>query len=234
MVEVWCLEELVNPAESSSSSAEKARVLPGAINYGPLPSLVIAFGTAGSREHLDVNGSVVIGSRIFIHDPSADATDRTGLWLPPKHDEIIDSDFPGGTLSRLIDDCRYEAEARFLTCPVRPAAPPLIIASEALVSLGVVNILNPQDYVWADAETVDAFIRKNNRIGQIGSIETTHGVIRSASRAPFIYVSGIPNGAAMFDYELRPRVYSQSFVASHNAAIAIAWLLPHLISTLND
>src|SRR5688500_9809903 len=45
-VEIWCLDELMNPAESSSSSSEKARVLPRAMEYAAPPDLVIAFGTA--------------------------------------------------------------------------------------------------------------------------------------------------------------------------------------------
>lgn len=231
LVEVWCLEELVNPAESSSSSFEKVRVLPGAIDYGPPPSLVIAFGTAGSRSDLHINGSVIIGSKVFIHDPLARFDDRRGLWTPPNADEIIDSNIPPDLLDKLDEQQLYAAEARFLDCPVRPGDPALIIASDALVALGVVNIVKPTDYVWADEQTVSVFVRDHSA-GQIGSIDTTHGVIRCASQAPFIYVSAIPNSAGLFDHEVRSKFYSQTFVAAHNAALALAWLLPTLVMRL--
>jgi len=227
VVEVWCIEELVNPSESSSSSAEKARVLPGAINYGPPPDIVIAFGTAGSHSSLCVNGSVIVGTKTFIHDALENVSDKTRLWTPPHKNQIIDSDLQSGLLGSLDEQFRHIAEARFLTCPVQPANPPLMVVSESLVSLGVVNVLNPNDYVWADEKAVKAFIAAH-ALGQIGSIETTHGVIRSASNAPFLYVSGIANAMALFDYQVRSRFYSQAFVASHNAAVAVAWLIPEL------
>lgn len=62
-LEVWCIEELMNPAQSSSATSEKARVLPRAFGAGKPPDLVLAFGTAGSREGVAANGSVVIGRR---------------------------------------------------------------------------------------------------------------------------------------------------------------------------
>lgn len=231
LVEVWCLEELVNPAESSSSSFEKVRVLPGAINYGAPPNLVIAFGTAGSRSDLHINGSVIIGRKVFIHDPLAKVNDRSDLWSPPNADEIIDSDIPPDLLNKLDEQQLFAAEARFLDCPVRPADAAVIIASDALVALGVVNILKPTDYVWADEEAVSMFLRDHSA-GQIGSVDTTHGVIRCASRAPFMYVSAIPNSAGLFDYEVRSKFYSQTFVAAHNAALALAWLLPTFVMRL--
>ncbi len=227
-VELWCLEELMNPAVSSSSSLEKARVLPGAFAYGEPPALVIAFGTAGSREGVCVNGSVVIGRRVFIHDPMAGQTGRTDLWKVPCPDQLIESPFPAGKLVNFDEQARYAAEARFLKCPVTPAEPPLACVGNGFTSLGVVNIKNYDDYVWADSEAIAAF--KDAKTGtQIGSVETTHGIIRSASEAPFLYVSGITDTEGLFDYQVAPRVYAQNFVAAHNAAIALAWLLPSMV-----
>lgn len=239
-VEVWCLEELMNPAENSSSSLEKARVLAGAINYGTAPDLVIAFGTAGSREGAYINGSVVIGRRVFIHDPRASAPNRTGMWTPPQADQLIDSVYPAPSLLRLDEQARYAAEARFIPCPVAPAAPPLIMLGNGFASLGVVNITNYDEYVWADREAEDSFrsvvgkaFKAAEPVAQIGSIETTHGIIRSASKAPFLFVSGITDTEGLFDYQVTPRVYAQNTVAAHNAGVALVWLLPSLIATLS-
>lgn len=230
-IEVWCLEELMNPAESSSSSLEKARVLPNAIAYGAAPDLVIAFGTAGSRNGAQINGSVVMGRQVFTHDPKATWDDRTGLWTPPDADKLIDSAFPSQSLLKLDEQFRYAAEARFLKSPVTPADPPLSFVGNGLASLGVVNITNYDDYVWADAQAVEVF-QANVPAAQIGSIETTHGVIRSASQTPFIFVSGITDTEGLFDYQVTPRVYAQNFVAAHNAAVALSWLLPTLVTVL--
>jgi hypothetical protein len=70
---------------------EKARVLPGALSYETTPDLVVAFGTAGSREGVGANGSVVVGRRVFIHDPQAGTPNRAGMWTPPQPDQLIDS-----------------------------------------------------------------------------------------------------------------------------------------------
>jgi hypothetical protein len=230
-VELWCLEELMNAAESSSSSLEKARVLSGALSYGPTPDLVIAFGTAGSREGVSANGSVVVGRRVFIHDPRAGAPDRTGMWTPPQPDQLVESTLPARVLAQLDEQSRYAAETRFLDCPVAPADPPTVLVGNGFASLGVVNITNYDDYVWADSQAVDAF-NAAGLAAQIGSIETTHGVIRSASQAPFLFVSGITDTEGLFDYQVTPRVYAQNTAAAHNAGVAISWLLPSLVAAI--
>jgi hypothetical protein len=97
--------------------------------------------------------------------------------------------------------------------------------------LGVVNITNYDDYVWADARAVEAF-KVAASAAQIGSIETTHGVIRSVSPAPFLFVSGITDTEGLFDYQVTPRVYAQNFVAAHNAGLALSWLLPTLVAAI--
>lgn len=238
-VELWCLEELMNPAENSSSSLEKARVLAGAINYEAAPDMVIAFGTAGSREGVHANGSVVIGRRVFIHDPHASAPDRKGMWTPPQPDRLIDSKYPRESFVKLDEQARFAAEGRFIPCPVTPANPPLVMLGNGFASLGVVNVTNYDEYIWADKEAEDSFqsvigaeFKAGKPVAQIGSIETTHGIIRSASEAAFLFVSGITDTEGLFDYQVTPRVYAQNTVAAHNAGVAIAWLLPSLIATL--
>jgi hypothetical protein len=230
-VEVWCLEELMNPQENPSSSLEKSRVLPGAFEYGPPPALVVAFGTAGSREGVRANGCAVVGTRTFVHDPKAKAADRTKMWTPPHPDTLEESTLPQGALGKLDEQARYAAEARMLRCPVAPADPPLTLLGNGFASLGGVNITNYDDYAWADREAAAAFAA-SGAAAQIGSIETTHGIIRAASDAPFVFVSGITDMEGLFDYEVTPRVYAQNFVAAHNAGVAIAWLLPSLVTVI--
>lgn len=223
-VDVWCLEELMNPYESSSSSAEKARVLTPALASRTNPDLVVAFGTAGSRPGVSANGCVVIGGRVFVHDPFASQPDRTGMWTPPNPNVVIPSTFT--RWSKINPEARYSAEARFIPTPIAPATPPVIAMGNGFISLGVVNVLNYDQYVWADEQAVSAIKATEIRDGQIGSVETTHGVIRAAHSAPFIYVSGIVDMEGVFDYHVMPRVYSQNMAGAHNAAVATSFLLP--------
>lgn len=226
-VEVWCVEDLMNPSVSGSSSAEKARVLPRALSYRPeAAALVVAFGTASTPEEAANVGGVAVGSSAFIHDPDTDVKDR---WKPPRPDALIPSvGLPGGLFHVLENEARAPAEARFLAPPLAAARPPVLLAGSAFVALGNVNITNYADYGWADPELLAIFTKEVGGRVRVGSLETTHGVIREASDAPFLFVSGLANEIGRFDYQVAPRVYAQNFVAAHNAGVAVGWLLPHL------
>lgn len=231
-VEVWCLEELMNPAENPSSAAEKARVLPAAIASGTKPDLVVAFGTAGSRGGLHINGCVVVGRRVYIHDAYKAAADRTGMWTPSREDTVIGSDLPVSVMRGISSESRHSAETRFLQPPVAPADPLRVLAGDGFISVGHVNCINYDEYAWSPVRAVESFNQNASRQGEIGSVESTHGIIRLVSEAPFLYVSGIAATVGLFNYHVTPRVYAQNTVAAHNAAIALAWFLPDVIAAL--
>jgi hypothetical protein len=233
-VEVWCLEELMNPAVNPSSTAEKARVLPTAIAFGTTPDLVIAFGTAGSRQNLHINGCVVVGRRVYVHDVYEAEVGRKGMWTPPKANMVIESDLPAGAIQGISSESKHSAEARFLQPPVAPANPLLIMAGNGFISLGHVNTVNYDDFSWSPLRSVESFNDNASGLGEIGSVETTHGLIRMISDAPFLYVSGIAATVGLFNTQVTPRVYTQNTVAAHNAAIALAWLLPDVIEALPE
>ena len=233
-VEVWCLEELMNPAENPSSAAEKARVLPAAIASGTTPDLVIAFGTAGSRPGLHINGCVVVGRRVYIHDAYNGVADRTGLWTPSKEDLVIESDLPVGVIQGISSESKHSAETRFLPPPIAPANPLLVMAGDGFISVGHVNCINYDEYAWSPMRAVESFNDNASGSGEIGSVESTHGLIRLVSEAPFLYVSGIADPVGLFNLQVTPRVYAQNTVAAHNAAIALAWLLPDVIAALPE
>lgn len=64
------------------------------------------------------------------------------------------------------------------------------------------------------------------------SNETTHGLIRLQSDAPFLFISGITDTLGSFNAEVAPRPYSQNFAAAHNAGVVAAWLLPRIVEYL--
>ena len=232
LVEIWCLEELMNPAENPSSAAEKARVLPNAIMYGPTPDLVVAFGTAGSRQDLRINGCVVVGCKVYIHDAYKSVADRTGMWTPPEADKVIEPALSAHVISGISSMSKHSAEARFLTPPIAPAEPLLLLAGNGLIAVGHVNCTNYDEYAWSPVQAVESFTDNASSMGEIGSIESTHGLIRSVSEAPFLFVSGIAATVGSFNFHVTPKVYAQNTVAAHNAAIALAWLLPDVIAAL--
>jgi hypothetical protein len=220
-IEIWCLQDLMNPKVSSSSAVEKWRVLPKIINYRRGVDFLIAFGTAGIVNLGRCNGSVVIGSRLFINNPYGKKPD---LWDSPNLDKLLPTVLEDGFFRNLADEVRFKSETKFLRPPLEPAEPPLIMAGHGFYSVGVVNVTNYDDYIWADRNAVSAFYEKGHK-GVIGSIESTHGLIRLQTDGPFLFVSGITDEDGRFDSQVTPRVYSQNFVAAHNAGIALCYLL---------
>jgi hypothetical protein len=227
-IEIWCLQDLMNPNVSSSSTTEKWRVLPRIINYRRGIDFLIAFGTAGITDLGICNGSVVIGSRVFIHNPYINVTGddtKHDTWTNPNLDKLIvlqkelEVDFRS-----MADDVRYKAETKFVNSPLEPAKPPIILAGHGFYSMGVVNVTDYDDYIWADKSAIATF-RKKGYKGVIGSIESTHGLIRLQTEVPFLFVSGITDEDGKFDSQVTPRVYAQNFVAAHNAGIALCYLL---------
>jgi hypothetical protein len=217
----------MDPDENPSQTWEKARVLPRLFRVHPEARLVLAFGTAACPQGTGHNGSVVIGSSVFVHDPYPSPPVPAKHWTHAKLNQVIESE-GAEVLASVSRDFRSEAEKRLLTAPLGPASPPRIALGEELVSIGVVNVTNPDDYKWADPQGLEQF--KAVAPGRIAaSSETTHGVIRLASDVPYLYVSGIANALGKFAEEVVPRKYAQNFVAAHNAAVATIWLLGELV-----
>lgn len=225
-IEIWCIQDLMDPAENSSLTWEKARVLKRVVRDPKEEQIVIAFGTAANPLGSGKNGNVVIGTSVFVHDPYVTPPDPKKHWSHPLLNQLVTSS-AASVVDQLPRNFVKEAERRFLVAPNGSACPPRVHLDSALVSLGVVNVTSSADYKWTDKQAYDKF-KKVIGSGQAESLETTHGVVRLVLDMPFIYVSGIANAMGAFAEEVRPNPYSQSFVAAHNAAIALAWLIPEL------
>ena len=228
-VELWCIQDLMSPAESSSLTWEKARVLPLLVE-APSPRLVIAFGTAATPSSDGRNGSVVVGSSVFMHDPQLPLPDETKRWLHPSLEHLVAS-----TAEPLLADLPAtigsEVTSRMLRPPNGADVSLQLLAGPALVAVGVANVIKTDDYRRADPEALQQFATKVPG-GRAGSLETTHGVIRIALDRPFLYISGIANTVGQYDRDVRPNRYAQNTAASHNAAVALAWLLPLVVRQL--
>jgi hypothetical protein len=253
-IQVWCIEDWMDPGAGGSNSAEKMRVLPRFFveakkGFGGAPDVVIAFGTAGIPTNIPFNGCAVTGTRVFAHDPYAkrpkkdrsiprpDGKSET-MWSDRRLDSVLGSALPKAFFRQAPDMLRHAAEARFLRPPVHPGEPMLVLAGNGFAALSTVNVSDYDDYVWADPASLAAF-RARALQNEVGSMETTHGLIRIAAEDAldatpcFLFVSGITDSLGEFDLEVTPRVYAQNYAAGHNAGVLTAWLLPELVRQLS-
>jgi hypothetical protein len=237
--EVWCIQDLMNPAVIGkySNTLEKARVLPFIFSYGgelSPPALVIAVGTAATPVNLgSYNGSVTFGTNVFLHNPYAGDPDLSpSKWHDPEHmDRVLGSSIP----DKFFDDLSSftspitDVHDRLLQPPGLPAGDRALIADRHGVAVSSVNVVDAAQYAKTDTEALVS--AQAHGAEAIVSLETTHGVIRVQSEAPFVFISGITNRVGHFTDENLAFPYRQNFVAAHNAAISLAWVLPKLIQS---
>jgi hypothetical protein len=239
-VEIWCIEDWMNPAANKSSTNEKIKILPGLFHWGgrPDPDFVVAFGTAAFLGQTSYNGCVVVGARAFLHSAfSKDDPNPESPWdasaVVGHIKATLDAKLGFFNPKELDSSVRFQAEARFIPPPLNPARDLLLIAAHNYTALGVVNVTNYDDYTWADRAALKAF-QDTQPKNPIGSVETTHGIIRLQSAAPFIFISGIVDREDSFNMEVTPRGYAQNFVGAHNAGVAAAWLIPRIVSLVKS
>jgi hypothetical protein len=227
-IEVWCIQELLPARVSASSSEEKVKVLPGLLNAPDVAS-VVAFGTASTTSEDDNrNGSVMIGTNAFVHDPKSKNTQSH--WTPPNPDVVLASLLPAKAFASLVgaNDFIQQVQKRLLLVPNNPGSALAVFPDYDLVALSDVNITDYNDYKWADPAVVKAYSDSGNT-KPMGSLETTHGVIRSCAEAPFLFISGITDRLGHFNEDVAP---GQNLVASHNAGVAAAFIIPQLFDYL--
>jgi hypothetical protein len=239
-VEVWCIEDWMSGANHSSSKAKITQALPAIFGQGAAPDFVVAFGTASFADSTSYNGCVIAGTNAYmfnpyrnppagvVHDPSADWDDQT------KVGKLLTSTSGRAVLTGLgsSPSIPLSINSRLTPAPSYSAATPVFISAANYIALGDLNITNYDDYVWADPMALKDCLA-NNPTFPVGSVETTHGLIRSMSEAPFLFVSGITNRLGYLNEEQAPRAVAQNFAAAHNAGVALAWLLPLIAQTVN-
>lgn len=225
-VMVWCIQDFMKPNENPSSSEEKNRFLPALLSAADA-NLVIAVGTAGYLADVSYAGCVVVGGRFFVHDghPSEDENPASRM-RSEKFDKILPVTFNEEIFGLIDGDFKRKVESRFLKVPINPCVRTACLASKFYTAVGTVNVTDYSEYAWKDHETIDALRRIDKNL-PIGSMETTHGIIRINSGAPTIFVSAITDREGHFDLEVTP---GQNYVASFNAGI----VLSHLIVSLHQ
>jgi hypothetical protein len=231
--EIWCisdlLEDLPNTGQYQSSSQRKIEHLP-LIFKGNVPDLVIAVGTAGFPSNVTENGSVVVGTGIFMHDCHPNGTNASSQWNNGPFEKLLTSAITAqqfGALTKLDP----AVPNLLFVAPLNPAWKSRILMNHDYVALGAVNVTDYSEYDQTDQATIDAYAA-NYPMRNAKSLETTHGLIRAQSNAPFMFVSGITDRVGSFHDEVDPRSYAQNTVAAHNAGIVVAWMLPNIDAAL--
>jgi hypothetical protein len=218
---VWCIQDFMDPTKNSSSSEEKHRFLSTLISSAG-PDLVIAVGTAGYMADISYAGCIVIGGRFFIHDghPRDDENEKSHM-RSAEFDKLLPVTFNDEIFSLINPEFKSKVESRFLKVPTNPAVRSACLSSKYYTAIGTVNVTDYSEYVWKDSESIAAF-RKVEKRYPIGSLETTHGIIRLNSQAPTIFISAITDREGHFDLEVTP---AQNYTASFNAGIVLGQLL---------
>jgi hypothetical protein len=229
-MEIWCIDDLAN---TKGESGAKVSAMDKISNYGNAPDGVVAFGTAGYPGLTSNDGCATIGGTIFIRDASNDAAGAHGNWSWPGHmSSLIPSKTPASFFSSVAADQKtLSAISLEMIAPQNHPAGvlQLMIASDA-VGISSVNI--PANAPYCDIDTNAIVQAQAAGATNISSVETTHGVIRSKwPDAPFIYVTAIPNRVCHFPDEALG-IYGQEFPSSHNAGVALKYVIPYFVSAI--
>jgi hypothetical protein len=233
-VEVWCISDMLehfpDKGKWQSSSERKAERLPE-IFQGDPPSLVIAVGTASAGDFSSLNGSVVVGTKCFLHNSRPNGANSESNWQYDGFDIILDSDFSKEKFTDLLGPSQVELAKRFLPTPLNGAREPSVHAEYGAVALGNINVTDYREYSSTDADTLATF-RRRYPFEVLGSLETTHGLIRALGSSRFLFVSGIVDRLEHFHEDVDPMPYAQNTAGAHNAGVTVAWLLTRLQSIL--
>jgi hypothetical protein len=224
----------------SNSKVKVEQVLPAIFGTGPAPDFVVAFGTASFPDATPYNGCVVAGTNAYLFNPYRNPPagvvhDPTGDWDDAAEvGTLLTSNSGRGVFPLLSNspNTRLSIDTRLTPAPSYAATPPVFVPAANHIALSDLNITNYDDYVWADPMALKDCLAKNPAY-PVGSVETTHGLVRSMSDAPFLFLSGITNRLGYLNEEQAPHAITQNFAAAHNAGIALAWLLPLIGQLLN-
>ncbi|MBP1638749.1 MAG: hypothetical protein H6Q17_332 [Bacteroidetes bacterium] len=249
VIEIWCISDLLSNSsqDDQSSSEAKMNLIPVifAYQYKNMQydiELVIAVGTASGGPGLavnpafqsdNINGSVVIGSNVFMHngwDSDSKSNYQCNCWsqiLPSGSTAFIDTLNPA-------DLNQYDT---LLLCPPTNPSPEnqQFYINNGYVALGDVNVTDYTKYTAKDMETGDDFITHYPDNVNGVSLETTHCLIYLSAKnylqqnPPFIFISGVVDRYTKFSQDVNPKVYAQNVSGAHNAGVAVAYIISKLM-----
>jgi hypothetical protein len=251
-VEIWCISDMLskfpNKPEFQSSSQRKMEVLREIFNYSPLPvELVVAVGTASSGpfctrlqgfQQCNINGSVIVGSKIFMHDGHpASNPNPYSEWRCNYFDQLMNSSFYE---TSIMEELEADSLETALLCP--PTNPANygqhIYWRGEYVAIGDINVTDYEEYSTKDKEAGESFMAHYPGNSNGVSLETTHGLIYATAHdhfkgdPPFLFVSGVVDRFTKFKEDVNPKVYAQNVTGAHNAGVVVAQLVATVLKNL--
>jgi hypothetical protein len=227
--EIWCIGDLMvqTTVARQSSSEDKARFLPRVIGSA---DMVVSISTCSSSDNVtSLNGCVEIGTKVFMHDghPASDPN-TVSQWHVGPFDTIIDSPLNSAGFQTIFQSIPASLSSGFAPARNNPAAQLSVKPLYGNTALCSINVSNPAEYNAKDTLTMNAFKVVGDASAIPASVETTHGIVRTASTSPFIFISPIVNRFLMYGQETAANLYPQTTAACMNAGVTLAWLLTSL------
>jgi hypothetical protein len=242
LIELWCVQDIMQAKWNSSSSEGKNTDLPGVIGFrSEPPDLVIALGTAGFGSPVDNNiGCVVAGSNIFIHNFRPGGENADSKWDDPVHFEKLLTSSVDPSFFQLLDAPTIKLiESRLLKPFLNPSPVIQVLSDQNYLGLSTVNITVYKDYDTSDQIGIDQITKAGIAL-KVGSVETTHGIIRLQTEAPFVFISGITDRLNQFatdvngvDTKGNVKTEAQNYTVAFNIGIYLSYLIPLLPGFVN-
>jgi hypothetical protein len=237
-IELWCIQDIMDAKWNPSSSQGKHECLPKILAYRPeKPDIVVALGTAAlGLNGGNNNGCVVLGSNIFIHNYHPDGQNPESIWDDPAHFEKVLHSTVNPDLFQLDTNTIQAIEQRLLKPYLNPSANISVLSDKDNIGVSVVNITNYADYANSDESGLQKLADTGNTL-PVGSVETTHGVIRLLCDAPFFFISGITDRVGHFaddvngkDANGNVKTEAQNFTAAFNIGVCLSYVIPELVT----
>lgn len=239
-VELWCIQDIMDAKWNGSSSQGKNEDLHRIFDFrAEQPDLVIALGTAAFGDGtVNNNGCVVVGSNIFLHNyhPSSTNPNPQSVWDDARFEKLIQSSIPDNFFDLFSAGVKAASGCGFLRPYLNSTDKIQILAKKDYLAVSTINVTNYAEYTKADQSTIDA-ARANGVTLDIGSVETTHGIIRLQSESPFVFISGITDREGHFDEDVNGRdafgnvkTTAQNYTAAFNIGVCLANVLPDVVS----
>ncbi len=225
-IEMFCLQDYIKKDYFETNSKQKFKVLNKIFKNDF--DLTISIGT-GTSNYSDIcNGSVLIGGHTCIYNPYKNKS-KNNLILNDDCINIIKS----STIERLkIDDEKCELILNnILQCPNVGGKRKCFKVSKSIVGLSVINIINFDDYSWADFDAINVFNEYNKNLEEL-SLDTTHGLVRLVTNKEFLFINGITNRLGKYKMDFEPSFYTQGYVAAYNCGTVFNHLLQYLVELI--
>jgi hypothetical protein len=236
-LELWCIQDILAPNWDPSSSQGKHEDLPKILPFSPEePTLVIALGTGASgSETINQNGCVIVGSNVFIHNfHPASSPNPKSIWDDPvRFNQLIPSSISPGFFDS-VNTAAKSAVPSLLRPYMHPAKEIQVFADIDYMTVSTVNVTNYLDYPKSDPASIRA-VKKAGVTKPVGSVETTYGIVRLLTEAPFVFINGVPNRYLKTKTDLNgkdslgnTKTTAQNYTAAFNAGVLLAWLIPEI------